>query len=169
MSLPTGLGSILKHLNGEYTEEEKRERELQRQEKERKMTLLSAKFVECFGHEGDTSKSYEASEYICKDYYCMTSEVIHVWDTSIMSSGKAGVVLAVDAIHVKDVSNYTTHFCARYTDIDDVYYEYNSALGMDLPSVNIRINDGSIYKINLKRTINLDCLLEFLKYAISLY
>lgn len=131
---------------------------------------LKEKFKSIFGY--DCGDDYEprvrnARSIICQGKYSK-DDIIEIWDTSINSNGKSGIVLTVDAVCVKDSANYTHQFIAKYADIDYTHIKEDSFLGMDLSSLNLEMKYGSTYQISLD-TVNFNDLMDFIDYAISLY
>ncbi|MDO4793641.1 MAG: hypothetical protein Q3993_05620 [Filifactor alocis] len=132
---------------------------------------LIEKFEEIFEFEPEEEayapRLKNARSIICQGKYSK-DDIIYIWDTSITSSGKTGLVLTVDSVCVKDSANFTTKFIAKYADIDYTYIKTDRFLGSDLTSLELEMKYGSTYRISLHEFSKND-MMEFIDYAISLY
>lgn len=146
---------------------------LKRQEKQKMSDMKAAlidKFEEIFGYvPGDdyAPRVNNARSVICQGKYSK-DQIIDITDTSIMSNGKSGLVLTVDAVCVKDAANSTSKFRAKYEDIDYTSMDEDRFLGVDITALELHMKYGTTYRISMD-AINKDRLMEFLDYAISLY
>ncbi|ELC8424877.1 YkgJ family cysteine cluster protein [Clostridium perfringens] len=130
--------------------------------------LLSKKFEEIFGYEPSCDymkRVNNAKEIMCQGKY-NKEDLIKIFDTSISSNGKSGLVLTVDSVCVKDSANSTSKFIAKYEDIDFTYINREKFLGTDISTLELNMKYGSQYKISI---CSLAKLKEFIDYAISLY
>lgn len=115
----------------------------------------------------DGSWVRNAVDYICQGN-CRKEDVIAIVDTSISSKGKSGLVLTVDSVCVKDSTNSTTKFIAKYEDIDYTYINEDKFLGVDITALELNMKYGTQYRISIDQ-ISKRRLMEFLDYASSLY
>ena len=130
---------------------------------------LVAKFVELFGYApGDDyePRIRNALATICQDEYA-EEELVEIVDTSILSNGKAGLVLTVDAVCVDDSANNTSRFIANYEDIDYTYIRKDEFWGMDISALELNMKDGTVNKISIDK-LNREKLMDFIDYAMSL-
>ena len=141
---------------------------------ERKMSdirsALVEKFKDIFGYDcGDdyAPRVSNARSIICQGKY-KKEEMIEIFDTSIGSNGKSGLVLTVDSVCVKDAGNFTSKFIAKYSDIDYTYMDEDRFLGMDMTALVLVMKYGSNYKISIDK-FDKDDMMSFIDYAISLY
>ncbi|MBP2242954.1 hypothetical protein J2Z40_003536 [Cytobacillus eiseniae] len=146
---------------------------LKRMERQKMSGIKSAleeKFEEIFEYKPwleDASWVRNAVDYICQGKG-KKEDVIAIIDTSISNKGKSGLVLTTDSVCVKESSNFTTKFIARYEDIDYTYINEDRFLGVDITALELNMKYGTQYKISLDQ-ISKRRLMEFLDYASSLY
>lgn len=131
---------------------------------------LEKKFEEIFGHvPGDDyePRIKNARVAICQERY-KRDDIIEIFDTSIGSNGKSGLVLTVDSVCVKYAGNSTSKFIAKYSKIDHTYMNKQKFLGLDISALQLHMKNGSKYEISID-AINKNKLKEFIDYAIELY
>lgn len=131
---------------------------------------LVEKFKDVFGYDpGDVyeTRIRNARSVICQEKYD-EEDMIEIWDTSIFSNGKSGLVLTVDSVCVNASENFTSKFIAKYADIDYMHIEEDSFLGIDTSSLDLEMKYGVTYQISLE-DFDKEDMKEFLTYAMSLY
>ncbi|MEH7125741.1 YkgJ family cysteine cluster protein [Bacillus sp. JJ1773] len=131
---------------------------------------LINKFEEIFGYTpGDdyAPRVKNARDIICQGKY-KKEDMIDITDTSLSSNGKAGLVLTIDSVCVKDAANSTSKFIAKYEDIDYTYMNEDRFLGVDITALELNMKYDKTYRISID-AINKAKLIEFIDYAISLY
>lgn len=126
--------------------------------------LLSEKFEEIFGYKpGQIEyKVMDNALHVICNGRCRSSDVLTVFDTSILSSGKSGIVLTNKGIYVKDSANYTSKFSVSYSDI----LRTDIRMSGDKKVIVIKAKNGSCYEISVSRMP--DNLKRFIDYAIHL-
>lgn len=135
-----------------------------------KEEALIIKFNEIFNYEaGDDfmPRIKNARKHICQGKYKM-EKMIRIFDTSVLSNGKSGLVLTTDSVCVKDSANYTSKFIAKYEDISSVYLNEEPSTGSELSSIDLEMSYRCCYQISILEKDK--CLiLEFLEFAKELY
>ena len=127
---------------------------------------LESKFAEIYGYSAGDSyeiRIFNALESICRGQ-CREEEIIEIFDTSVFSNGKAGLVLGCDSIYVNDVANFTPKFNLQYSDIAEMKIEGDRFLGLDLTALIITSKSGREYKVSINPS-GLEKLKSFLEYA----
>ena len=133
-------------------------------------TALIERFSSIFGYApGDVyaPRIRNARSIICQGRYSR-HDMIEIWDTSICANGQSGLVLTVESVCVNATENFTSAFIAPYADIEEVYIDEDSFLGVDLTALKLKMKHGGIYEISLDQ-IDLAKLKEFIEYARVLY
>lgn len=132
-------------------------------------TKLEQKFIEIFEQQpreyDSEQKIKNACVSICKGR-CTSDEVLYLSDTSIMANGKAGLVLTMDSIYVKDTFE---DFSIRYEDIESVSYENEKFWGTWQTTFYFETKNSETYKKLFGSCYVEDELCAFIEYAISLY
>ena len=126
--------------------------------------LLTEKFEEIFGYQAGHIESKvmnNALQIICKGC-CRASDVLTVFDTSILSSGKSGIVLTDKGVYVKDSANFTGKFSALYSDI----LRTDIRMSGSTKVIMLKMKSGACYEISVSRMP--DNLKRFIDYAILL-
>lgn len=135
-----------------------------------KKEALIIKFKEIFNYEAEEDfmpKSKNARKYICQGKYKM-DELIKIFDTSVLSNGKTGLVLTKDSVCVKDSANYTSKFIVKYEDINKVYLNEEHSIGSELSSIDIELRYGKHYQVSILDEKQSQ-ILEFIEFAKELY
>ncbi|MNP46834.1 hypothetical protein D3C76_1408590 [compost metagenome] len=77
------------------------------------------------------------------------------------------MVLSTDSVYVKEATNFTSKFIAKYEDIDYTNINQDRFLGADITALELNMKYGSKYSISIDK-LSRRKLMEFLDYAKSL-
>ena len=109
--------------------------------------LLNSAFARIFGYnanQGNEQISNNAASEICHNEV-ETSDIVHIFDNSVLQKGKSGIVLTDKAIYVKDMANTTTKFSALYSDISSVSTESSGKTSV----VILKMKNAAKYEISI--------------------
>lgn len=133
-------------------------------------SVLENKFVELFEYKPwneDQKWVRNAIDTICQGEY-KKDDIIAIIDTSVSYSAKSGMVLTIDSVCMKDATNSTSKFIAKYEDIESTNINEDRFLGVDISALELNMKYGTTYKISIDK-ISKRKLMRFLDYASSLY
>lgn len=124
--------------------------------------LLNSAFARIFGYNAnpgnETIRNNAASE-ICQNEI-EDSNIVHIFDNSVLQKGKSGIVLTDKAIYVKDMTNNTTKFSALYSDIDSVSTESSGKTSV----IILKMKNAAKHKISIVSEEH-NKLVQFLNFA----
>lgn len=109
--------------------------------------LVSTAFLRIFGYNanpGNEQIRNNAASEICQNEI-ETSDIVHIFDNSVLQKGKSGIVLTDKAIYVKDMTNNTTKFSALYSDIDSVSTESSGKTSV----IILKMKNAARYEISI--------------------
>ena len=109
--------------------------------------LLNSAFARIFGYNanpGNEQIRNNAASEICHNEV-EASDIVHIFDNSVLQKGKSGIVLTDKAIYVKDMANTTTKFSALYSDISSVSTESSGKTSV----VILKMKNAAKYEISI--------------------
>ena len=124
--------------------------------------LISTAFLRIFGYNanpGNEQIRNNAASEICQNEI-EASDIVHIFDSSVLQKGKSGIVLTDKAIYVKDMANTTTKFSALYSDISSVSTESSGKTSV----VILKMKNAAKYEISIFSEEH-NKLVQFLNYA----